>query len=88
MQNEIFLGLLSSSLLKHLLHKFNVYLKGTESPTKVSQSSDRILRIVNVLENLLPFLLMSIALKDSILSNIEKGMALEMRKGTKFYSFI
>ncbi|XP_049819532.1 RAB11-binding protein RELCH homolog isoform X2 [Aethina tumida] len=72
-------GLLSSSLLKHLLHKFNVYLKGTESPTKVSQSSDKILRIVNVLENLLPFLLMSIALKDSILSNIEKGMALEMR---------
>ncbi|CAH0546958.1 unnamed protein product [Brassicogethes aeneus] len=72
-------GYLSSSLLKQLLHKFNIYLKGTDSPSKISQASDKILRILNVLENLLPFLLMSIALKKHILSNIEKGIAIEIR---------
>nr|CAH7731167.1 unnamed protein product [Callosobruchus chinensis] len=74
---------LSSSLIKKLLNKLNYYIKDTESPTKVNQSSDKILRIINVIENLLPFLLMSIATHDNIMSNIEKDMAMELRADFK-----
>ncbi|VEN57159.1 unnamed protein product [Callosobruchus maculatus] len=74
---------LSSSLIKKLLNKLNYYIKDTESPTKVNQSSDKILRIINVIENLLPFLLMSIATHDNITSNIEKDMVMELRADFK-----
>lgn len=82
-------GRLQSSLLKHLLHKLNDLLKDTSevgSMTTKQQivnqppASDRIIRIVNVLENLLPFLVMSVASQDNILSNIEKDMAIELSK--------
>nr|CAI5819958.1 unnamed protein product [Callosobruchus analis] len=76
-------GHLSSSLIKKLLNKLNYYIKDTESPTKVNQSSDKILRIINVIENLLPFLLTSIATHDNITSNIEKDMAMELRADLK-----
>ncbi|CAH2002758.1 unnamed protein product [Acanthoscelides obtectus] len=76
-------GHLSSSLMKKLLNKLNYYIKDTESPTKVNQSSDKILRIINVIENLLPFLLMSVATHENIMSNIEKDMAMELRPDFK-----
>lgn len=71
---------MSSSLLKHLLNKFNDYLKDGDSPNKINQQSDKILKIVNVIENLLPFLLISVSKYDKVLANIEKDMAIELSK--------
>jgi hypothetical protein len=41
--------------------------------------SDKILCITDVLENLMPFLLMSVVTQEDILLNIEKDMAIKMR---------
>lgn len=71
---------MSSSLLKHLLNKFNDYLKDAESPSKINQQSDKILKIVNVIENLLPFLLVSVSTYEKVLNNIEKDMTIELSK--------
>ncbi|KAJ8919648.1 hypothetical protein NQ315_006175 [Exocentrus adspersus] len=79
----LFPGFLTSSLLKKLLHKLNCYIKDTESPSRINMSSDKILRVISVLENLLPFLLMVVASHENIISNIEKDMAVELRPELK-----
>lgn len=75
-----FLGVLSSSLFKKLLNKLNLYIKDVESPNKLSMSSDKILKTINVIENLLSFLFMSVANHENIVSNIEKDMAMDISK--------
>ncbi|KAG5900415.1 hypothetical protein JTB14_029302 [Gonioctena quinquepunctata] len=72
-------GLLNTNLMKKLLNTLNYYVKNTESTGKVNQSSDKILRIINVIENLLPFLMMSVACHENVICNIEKDMAMELR---------
>lgn len=71
---------LSSSLFKKLLNKLNHNIKDIESPNKLNQSGDKILKIINVIENLLPFLFMSVASHENVISNIEKDMAMEISK--------
>ncbi|KAJ8973751.1 hypothetical protein NQ317_018338 [Molorchus minor] len=76
-------GFLITSLFKKLLYNLNLHMKNTDSSTKVNILSDKILRIINVIENLLPFLLLLIAAHEHIMSQIEKDMALELRSDFK-----
>jgi hypothetical protein len=69
------IGRLRSHLLKQVLHKLNDHLKDVET----NRMSDKILCITDVLENLMPFLLMSVVTQEDILLNIEKDMAIKMR---------
>ncbi|CAH1180510.1 unnamed protein product [Phaedon cochleariae] len=75
-------GLLCNSLFKKLLNILNNNVKSFDS-LKVSQFSDKILRIINIVENLLPFLLMSVARHQNILTNIEKDVSMELRSDFK-----
>nr|XP_023025096.1 lisH domain and HEAT repeat-containing protein KIAA1468 homolog isoform X2 [Leptinotarsa decemlineata] len=72
-------GLLINSLMKKLLNTLSYHVKNTESTSKVNLSSDKILRMINVIDNLLTFLMMSVACYESIICNIEKDMAMELR---------
>ncbi|XP_022908904.2 RAB11-binding protein RELCH homolog [Onthophagus taurus] len=71
---------LTSHLIKSLLQKLNYYLKGskTESPTKTIYP-ELVIKIMNVLNRLLPFILMYVANKPYVLERIEKDMAIEIR---------
>lgn len=73
---------LQSDLIKQLLYKLNKSLKDTppESQTKVLQSPDRVIRIISVLDHLLPFVLMYVTNNEIILSRIEKEMTIELSK--------
>ncbi|XP_074035176.1 RAB11-binding protein RELCH homolog isoform X3 [Leptinotarsa decemlineata] len=73
-------GLLINSLMKKLLNTLSYHVKNTESTSKVNLSSDKILRMINVIDNLLTFLMMSVACYESIICNIEKDMAMELSK--------
>lgn len=73
------IGHLNSSLFKKLLHKLNDHIKGTESQTRVTPGPDKIHKILAVIDSLLPFLLISVAYHDNVISNIEKDMTIEIR---------
>lgn len=73
------IGILNSSLLKNLLHLLNNYIKNTESQTKLSQATEKVHRVVCVIDNLLPFLLISVAFNEHVISNIEKDISVELR---------
>jgi hypothetical protein len=71
-------------LLKQVLHKLNDHLKDVET----NRMSDKILCITDVLENLMPFLLMSVVTQEDILLNIEKDMAIKMSRYFNYNSNI
>lgn len=79
-----FTGRLQSDLIKSLLHKLNNTLKDGESLGK-QLAEDKILRIIKILEHLLPFLLMFSITNSNVLNQIEKEMTMEIRK---FYSLL
>lgn len=87
----IFLDKLHSILIKNLLHKLNqlVKLSQSESPTKKQLSSDEsIIQVINVLDTLLPFLLVYIASSDSIINRINEDLIVEIRKLLYFIASI
>lgn len=81
-----FIGCLNTSLLKKLLHRLNSHVKNIESQTKASQDIDKIQRVLSVVDNLLPFLLILVIYNDHVISNIEKDVVIPTSK--LFYSEI
>lgn len=69
------LGYLKTHLFKHLLQNLNCLLKET---AEVSVVMNKILAIVDVLDSLMPFLLMSVATHESVLKNVDANMAIEI----------
>ncbi|KAL1489480.1 hypothetical protein ABEB36_014368 [Hypothenemus hampei] len=71
-------GHLSSSLLKNLLHKLNNHVKNLESQSKVIEV-DGIHKVLTVIDNLLPFLVILVVCNETIISNIEKDVVVPLR---------
>ncbi|EFA00181.1 RAB11-binding protein RELCH homolog [Tribolium castaneum] len=69
------IGRLKSHLIKYLLHKLSDYSRDFES----SKQSNKILCIIEVLEALMPFVLISVVLHEQVVSNIEKDMTIDLR---------
>ncbi|KAK5642547.1 hypothetical protein RI129_008714 [Pyrocoelia pectoralis] len=63
---------LQTDLIKQLLYKLNKYLKDEASECYA-------VHLVNVIDNLLPFVLVYVCSYHKILDNIEKDMAIEIR---------
>lgn len=77
------LGKLDSSLLKYLLHKLNQLVKISQSdiPTQSSQYSDEsVIQIINVLNNLLPFILVYVSAVEPVLNRITEHLTIEISK--------
>lgn len=72
-----FLGRLKSDLIKNLLHKLNESLKDVEASGR-NLDPDKVLRIIKVLEHLLPFVLMFCAANERVLERIDRNMAMEL----------
>ncbi|XP_076264934.1 RAB11-binding protein RELCH homolog [Rhynchophorus ferrugineus] len=70
--------LLTTSLLKKLLHMLNGLIKFPGSQTK-NQITEKIHNVIAVIDNLLIFLLISAVSNENILSNIEKDMTMDIR---------
>lgn len=72
------LGRIQTDLIKQLLHKLNESLKDTEVSKDID--SEKVLRIIGVLEQLLPFILFFCVSNEQILGRVEKDMAIELSK--------
>lgn len=74
------IGRLRSELIKNLLQRINDALKNMkdESPNKHKLFPDVILRVIGVLNTLLPFLLISVANNSVVLDRIEKDMIIDL----------
>lgn len=66
---------MQTDLVKQLLYKLNKDLK---DPHLESQDKDKIVRLVNVLDHLLPYILFYVINDEKIINNIEKHMAIEL----------
>lgn len=65
--------------MKNLLHRLNESLKDVEASGR-NLDPDRVLRIIKVLEHLLPFVLMFCAASDNVFSRIDPNMAMDLSK--------
>lgn len=79
----VFLGRLRSDLIKHLLCKLNESLKDTEVTKDID--SDKVLRIINVLERLLPFVLILCVSNENVLERVDIDMAIDLRKSNLLF---
>lgn len=63
--------------MKNLLHKLNESLKDVEASGR-NLDPDRVLRIIKVLEHLLPFVLMFCAANEIVFNRIDRNMAMDL----------
>lgn len=62
------------------MHKLNNHIKNIESQPKVNQEIDKVQRMLAVIDNLLPFLLIHVAYHENVISNIEKDVTIAISK--------
>ncbi|KRT83820.1 hypothetical protein AMK59_3189, partial [Oryctes borbonicus] len=75
-------GYLKTRLLKNLLHKLNDYLKiiKQESPSKSNSYSDLVVKLLVVLDHLLPHVLMYVINVTNVIERTEKDAKMEIRQ--------
>ncbi|XP_025831979.1 lisH domain and HEAT repeat-containing protein KIAA1468 homolog [Agrilus planipennis] len=71
------LGKLESSLIKQILHKLNKHIK--DSTSESEDITDLSMRLISVLDHLLPFILVEIVNRSDLAENSDKNMTMEMR---------
>ncbi|XP_017781128.1 PREDICTED: lisH domain and HEAT repeat-containing protein KIAA1468 homolog isoform X1 [Nicrophorus vespilloides] len=74
------IGRLKSDLIKNLLHKLNNTLKmlKNESPSKAIPSPEMALKLIQVINELLPFILMFVTDNEIVLDRVETGMKIDL----------